>query len=278
MIVVATPYKNPEPTFEGSEAMSFVRFIYFCVVLLSCANRSTRFEPPKTIGVTGLLSVENQFVEIYGFPVGDGVILIDTGVDAKAHGIDALLSRLHRSREQVSAIFLTHGHGDHTAAATLFPTAKVYGGKADATLFDGTYENPKRLGRWFSKSFKGKFFSLPNPLEGRQEILVGDGSEKLLAIPFAGHTPGTYLYLFRGVLFTGDTIAFKKEKLFPAPEMFHADTKQNLQAILQLPTTLKGLTVEQLCTGHWGCTPFGKTQPLLEGIVKEAQTALSEMK
>lgn len=258
--------------------MSFARLFCCALLLLSCASRAKRFDPPQTIGVTGLLEVKNQFVELYGFPVGDGAILIDTGVDAEAHGADALLARLRRSREQVSAVFLTHGHGDHTGAATLFTNAKIYGGKADAALFDGTYENPKRLGRWFSKSFKGKFFSIANPLEGRQEIPVGDGSEKILAIPFAGHTPGTYLYLFRGVLFTGDTIAFKKEKLIPAPKAFHADTKQNLQAIIALPTTLTGLTVEQICTGHWGCTPFNKTQPLVDGLVKEAQTALSEMK
>jgi glyoxylase-like metal-dependent hydrolase (beta-lactamase superfamily II) len=258
--------------------MSFTRLICCCLLLLSCASRAKRFEPPKTIGVTGLLSVENQFVELYGFPLGDGVILIDTGVDAEAHGVDALLSRLQRSREQVSAIFLTHGHGDHTGAVPVFPNAKVYGGKADAALFDGSYESPKRLSRWLSKSFKGKPFTLSNGLEGRQEIPLGGGAETVLAIPFAGHTPGTYLYLFRGVLFTGDTIQLKKERLLPAPKMFHADTKKNLQAIIELPVTLSGLRVEQICTGHWGCTPFGKTQGLIEGLVKEAQNNLSELK
>ncbi len=258
--------------------MSLARIVCCCLLLLSCASRHKRFDPPQTIGVTGLLEVKNQYVDLYGFPVGEGAILIDTGVDPEARGIDALLSRLRRSRTQVEAVFITHGHGDHTAAASVFTGAKIYGGKADEKLFNGTYENPKRLSRWFNKTFKGKPITLPNPLEGRQEIPVHNGEEKVLAIPVPGHTPGTYYYLFRGVLFTGDTIQFKKGKLLPAPKMYHADIKQNLTSIIELPTTLSGLTIEQICTGHWGCTPFGETQTLLANLVKEAQTELSELK
>jgi glyoxylase-like metal-dependent hydrolase (beta-lactamase superfamily II) len=258
--------------------MSLARTLCCFLLLISCASRHKRFDPPETIGVTGLLGVKNQFVDLYGFPVGEGAILFDTGVDPEAHGLDALLSRLKRSRTQVEAIFITHGHGDHTAAASLFPGVKIYGGKADESLFDGTYENPKRLSRWFNKTFKGQPIKLPNPLEGRQEILVHNGEEKVVAIPFPGHTPGTYLYLFRGVLFTGDTIEFKKGKLLPAPKIFHADVKKNLESIIQFPTTISGLTVDQICTGHWDCTPFGKTQTLVDGLVKEAQTELSELK
>ena len=270
-----------EGLFEGvgeSAVMSFARLVCCCLLFLSCASRAKHFEPPLTIGVTGLFEVKNQFAELYGFPVGAGAILIDAGVDPGANGVDALLARLRRSRTQVSAVFLTHGHGDHTGAASLFTSAKIYGGKADAALFDGTYESPKRLSRWLSSSFKGKPFTLPNGLEGRQEIPVGDNEEKVLAIPFPGHTAGSYFYLFRGVLFTGDTIQIKKEKLLPAPKLFHADVKQNLQSIIQLPTLLAGLTVDQLCTGHWGCTPIGQTQALVDALVKEAQTTLSELK
>lgn len=249
-----------------------------CLLLIACASRQKRFEPPETVGVTGLLRVHNQFVDVYAFPVGGGAILIDAGVDPEGNGIDAMLHRFQLSKANVGAIFFTHGHGDHTSAATIFPNAQLYGGKADAPLFDGTYENPKRLSRLFSKSFKGQHFTLKNGLEGRVEIPVNEGQEKVIALPFTGHTPGSYYYLFRGVLFTGDTIQYKKGKLTPAPKMFHSDVKQNLESIINLPTLLTGLTVEQICTGHWGCTPFGESQALIEGLVASAKEKLAKEK
>ena len=42
-------------------------------------------------------------------------------------------------------------------------------------------------------------------LEGKADIDVGNG-EWVIAVPLPGHTPGSYVYLFDGVLFAGDAL------------------------------------------------------------------------
>jgi hydroxyacylglutathione hydrolase len=251
---------------------------YFCLLFLmiACAHRVKKFDPPTTTIGSGL-ALQGKFLgaEFYGFEVGQSVVLFDAGVDAEGHGADELLKGFHHSRDQVSSVFLTHTHGDHTGAIELFPNALVYAAKSDAGMLDKTQKNPLLIGRVIGRSFKAKPYNLKDGLEGRQEIPLGDGTEKVIAIPFAGHTPGSYLYFFRGILFTGDAIQYKKGKLVPAPKSFHSDVKGNLRSIVGLPSLIQGLAVEQICTGHWGCTPEkSDLSGMLAALTKEAQEKL----
>src|SRR4051794_23964198 len=64
----------------------------------------------------GVMRVRNLFTEIYGVRVGEKIIVFDAGIDIDAHAIDRLVSALGGTRDDVSDLFLTHGHFDHVTA------------------------------------------------------------------------------------------------------------------------------------------------------------------
>src|SRR5580693_5907659 len=58
-------------------------------------------------------------------PIVDGA-QIAPGHDASGKAILAALDKRGLTPASVAAIFLTHGHGDHTAACKQFPGAQIY--------------------------------------------------------------------------------------------------------------------------------------------------------
>src|ERR1051325_5436143 len=83
----------------------------------------------------GVVTVKDGFVSAYLLDVGPGrVVLVDAGKDREARAILAALGRRGLSKESVAAIFLTHGHGDHTAGCRVFPAAAVYAMENEAAL------------------------------------------------------------------------------------------------------------------------------------------------
>ena len=98
------------------------------------------------------------------------------------------------------------------------------------------------------------------------------GGRSVLAVPFAGHTPGSMLYLYDGVLFAGDSMNFEKDKLTTAFAPFSVDTKKNKENIAALPSLVKLDDVKVVCTAHGGCSPEADTRRLLDEIVKKAKS------
>src|ERR1700677_2501337 len=65
----------------------------------------------------GVETVKDGFVSVFIVDVAPGkVALIDAGHDASGKAILAALAKRGLTPAGVTAIFLTHGHGDHTAA------------------------------------------------------------------------------------------------------------------------------------------------------------------
>jgi glyoxylase-like metal-dependent hydrolase (beta-lactamase superfamily II) len=234
------------------------------LLLAACG---ARFEPPVEVRATGILDIKNQFVDLYAAKTSAGVVLFDAGVDRKGAGVDAALQRLHATPDEVIAIFTTHGHGDHIAAATRFPKATIYAGKGDVSLMSGERKNPSRLGRLFGRLFKFPLVKNATALEGSSDITVG--GEVVTAIPLPGHTAGSYAYVFRGVLFVGDSMNFKRGKLQPALKGTSEDIATNRTSLAALPTTLGTREVRLVCTGHQGCTP-PEASALLQDLAARA--------
>src|SRR4051812_24703082 len=93
-----------------------------------------QFEPPDPVH-GGVMRVHGQVSDFFGAKTSDGrVLLFDAGADPEGRGLDALLGALKATREDVSDIFVTHGHGDHIAAAPLCPRARVHGGIGDSDM------------------------------------------------------------------------------------------------------------------------------------------------
>ena len=89
--------------------------------------------------INGIRIVKDGIVTIAVVPVNTNeVALIDAGNDGSGKAILAELSRRHLGPDAVTAILLTHGHPDHTAAIRLFGKAQVMALEPDVALVEGT--------------------------------------------------------------------------------------------------------------------------------------------
>jgi glyoxylase-like metal-dependent hydrolase (beta-lactamase superfamily II) len=166
--------------------------------------------------------------------VGNGqVLLVDAGQDATGKAILAELARRHLGSDAVSAIFLTHGHADHTAGVHLFPHAEVYALAADIPLAEGREGSHGPLTRFFPPKANGTHVT--RTLHDDESVTIGSKSVRVFALP--GHTAGSAAYLVSGVLFLGDSAGLKSDgTLTGAPWAFSDDSAQNhasLQALAQ---------------------------------------------
>lgn len=230
------------------------------------------FDAPRDIaGADRVTAITGFGTEIYAAKVGDDdVILFDTGVDVEARAVDRLLAAVGMSRK-ITHAFVTHGHFDHSWGIEALQKrgTVVHAGAADLPLIDMSRPIKSPVAKVMVAALKPAPAKPDDLLEGRREIDVGDG-EKVVAIPLPGHTPGTYLYFHRGVLYTGDAILFENARLTSGMEIFNEDTKQNRASIAALD--LSGLDVKIVCTGHTGCTPPDSGNDLLAALQEDCAT------
>src|SRR5580700_4008547 len=82
--------------------------------------------------------VKDGFVALGLVDVADKkVALIDSGMDPDGKAVLAELARRGLGADAVVAIFMTHGHSDHTSGAHLFPRATIYALADDVALVEG---------------------------------------------------------------------------------------------------------------------------------------------
>ena len=195
------------------------------------------------------MRVRNAYVDFYGAKNGARVLLFDAGTDPLGRGLDALLAKMGASRDEVTDVFLTHGHGDHLASASGFRNAKVHAGAKDAGLVDGSDVPWKlRIASLIQPSARVK---VNNPLDGILAVDVG-AAQTVKAFPVPGHTPGSYFYLWEKVLFVGDSIIYneKQGELELPPDSFDYDPAQLRQSLGQLGKTSAGKVRAHL-HGSW---------------------------
>jgi glyoxylase-like metal-dependent hydrolase (beta-lactamase superfamily II) len=191
--------------------------------------------------VPGVETIKDGFVSAFMIDVAPGKIaLVDAGHDSSGKAILAALARRNLTPASVTAIFLTHGHGDHTAAVKLFPGAQVYALATELPLI-------------------GDDLKVDHPLKDGDVIEVGDVPVETFAVP--GHTPGSAAFFARGVLFFGDSAgASKAGKVMPAVHLFSKDPAQNIASLKALEARLapRATDVKTLAFAHTGPLPgFG---------------------
>jgi hydroxyacylglutathione hydrolase len=183
----------------------------------------------------GVETVKDGFVSAVMLDTGPGkVALVDAGKDDQARAILAALSRRGLSKSAVTAIFLTHGHPDHTAGCKVFPDAQVYALEAELPTV-------------------GDAAKIARPLHDGDAVDVGDLHVVAFATP--GHTPGSVVYLARGVLFFGDSAGASKDgAVMPAVRLFSKDPDQNLASLkaLELRLAPHAADVKVLAFAHTG--------------------------
>jgi len=196
----------------------------------------------QTLG-PGVQTVKDGFVSIFVLDAGPGkVALVDCGKDKAGEAILKALQNRGLSPASVSAIFITHGHGDHVAGCNLFKDAAVYGFAEDSPLMG---ENAK----------------LTHPLKDGEAVDVGTLHVEAFATP--GHTPGSAVYLADGVLFLGDSAGGAKDgTLMPAVTLFSSNPSQNRASLKALAARLgpRAKEVRVLAFAHSG--PLDGLSPL----------------
>lgn len=229
------------------------------------------FDAPEPVHGS-VLRVHGQVSDFYGARTPDGrVLLFDAGADPEGRALDALLATFKAMREDVSDIFFTHGHADHTAAAALCPRARLHGGIGDSDMMSKRGPVMPQFARFMGLVLPVPAVMLTDAFLGAANVPVG-GGKSVVAVPFPGHTPGSMLYLYDGVLFAGDSMNLDKGKLTMAFAPFSVDTALNRKNIAALPSLVKLDDVKVVCTGHGGCTPEADSRRLLDELVAKARS------
>jgi glyoxylase-like metal-dependent hydrolase (beta-lactamase superfamily II) len=216
-----------------------------------------------------IVHVHNFITDFYGAKVGDKAILFDAGVDNDGRALDALLGELGvAGRDAVIDVYLTHGHFDHVAAAPLCKKARIHIGIQDSDMLAHREATKPTAPRVLAAI-------LPVPAIFATDAFIDEatipyGDKKVEAFPFPGHTPGSYLMLFDGVLFTGDSIQRSGDHLEFAMGVYSRDMEQNKKSIAGLKTLLGDRKVEVVCTGHGGCSKPGEAHKLLDDLIARA--------
>ena len=148
----------------------------------------------------GALGPEPVTLDVRAYLVthATGVILVDTGMDASGHALDAALGEAGAAWPDVSHVLITHAHRDHVGALD-----HVRQAAPAAAVMASPMEGLPGL----------------HPLADRDVI----GPLRVFASP--GHTPG-HLSLVdeeQGVLLVGDCVGVVAGRLVRAPERFTAD-------------------------------------------------------
>lgn len=224
-------------------------------------SQQGRFSSPEALQ-PGVWAISGGGVFFFAARTGQKLILFDTGTDPDGEGLSALLEAAGGRRADVSDVFLTHGHGDHIGGAGCVASARSHLGKEDAELA-AHRQRPEAAGaKVMSVLMPTPSLKATHLLEGPAEVQVEEG-KVVKAIPMPGHTPGSYAFLYDGVLFVGDTMAFSGGKLEPVPGVFEAHPEENRKAVVALAAAVADLPVDRVCTAHGGCTPAGTGKALL---------------
>lgn len=178
--------------------------------------------------VTELVSsmrVNLDFVSAYVIERGDGLIVIDTGVEGSAPAIEAVLIEYGKSWSDVGYVIATHKHGDHIgswkAVADAAANAEIYAGDLDL-----------------------KQITTSRPITA---LFDGDVVNGVLAIATPGHTQGHISMLDPDLgLFTGDALNGSGGDVIGPNPQFTPDMDTALDSVRRLAT----FTYESAFFGH----------------------------
>jgi glyoxylase-like metal-dependent hydrolase (beta-lactamase superfamily II) len=183
--------------------------------------------------------VNLDFVSAYVIERGDGLIVIDTGVQGSAPAIEAALIEYGKTWSDVGYVVATHKHSDHVGS-----WKDVAEAAADAEIFAGELDV--------------KQIATRRPIT---VIFDGDVVNGVLAIATPGHTQGHISMLDPGLgLFTGDALNGSGGTVVGPTPQFTPDMDTALES------------VRRLGTFEYEAAFFGHGEPLLTGASTAVQS------
>lgn len=202
---------------------------------------------PRVEAVREVIGLEAGGAYAWIVRTPNGAVLVDAGLDGEGTAILAELKAQNVDPGQVHAVLITHGHPDHYAAARLFEKAAIVAGSADLAMIRGDKTHYSSFGK-----VMGAVMPLPpaptviSAVRGGEHLEYDTAQFTVIATP--GHSPGSVMYLYRNVLFTGDSLMRKGDGLTVAPSMFSENTAQNRESL----TALQALSFDIVADGHAG--------------------------
>lgn len=198
---------------------------------------------------------------IYLARTSAGVVAIDLGWWGHERALSRALGTLGATPSDVSDVFLTHSHRDHVSAWPVVRHARVYVAASERRHLIGELPHGGWIPRTADRIKPGR---LPRDREidvhtFEQDTTFVLGTDTLRAYIVVGHTAGSAVYLFRGVLFLGDAVTYRPWSGFaPAKRGFSDDTRAAAINLTLLWPRLPPGAVRFACTAHAQCAPFSQ--------------------
>ncbi|MEM4702947.1 MAG: MBL fold metallo-hydrolase [Candidatus Pacearchaeota archaeon] len=174
---------------------------------------------------------------------GSNCYLIDKEIMIDASSIEAreeLVGDFKENNlkfENVKIVLLTHLHYDHVGNLALFPKAKIYASKKEIEDFKKNKMNFLRYqdSRLTNELNKVKFFNIGE---------FKNKDFKIIEVP--GHSRGSLAFLYKNILFSGDTI-FARD----GSSIGRTDLKTSVpEKMYESVKKLLNLRFDVLCPGH----------------------------
>jgi glyoxylase-like metal-dependent hydrolase (beta-lactamase superfamily II) len=231
--------------------------LWLLAVTAACNARNPHLAvgPKSAVALTGGMNTSM----IYVARTDSGVIAIDLGWWGNRGPLSRALDRIDATPTDVKRVFITHSHRDHIAAWPAVQGARFHLADAERARLLGTAPHGGWMVQWAERL---KDSHLPDSTQvdvrtfSRDTVFVL-GSDTLRAFLVPGHTAGSSVYLFRGVLFMGDAVAYYPFRGYRTPKPHFTDDPPVAVASLKaLWARVRIHDVRVMCTAHGECAPF----------------------
>lgn len=185
-----------------------------------------------------------DFVSAYVIERGDGLVVIDTGVEGSAPAIEAALIEYGKSWSDVGYVIATHRHGDHVGSWKAVADAA-----ADAEIFAGELDV--------------KQIATRRPITA---LLDGDEVNGILTVATPGHTQGHISMLDPDLgLFSGDALNGAGGTVVGPNPQFTPDMETAIAS------------VRRLATFEYETAFFGHGEPVISGASAEVRALAASL-
>lgn len=214
------------------------------LAVVGCATVGVKEVANAVEGPDDVIGFRSGHALFYVVPVDGGVVLVDTGFDESGADIAAAVGG-----RTVKAVLLTHAHVDHWSGVSALGDVDVYVGSADGALLrrERTYRSLTQqliTVAWPTPQLPTKLHDVADG------AVVEVGADRFVALALPGHTPGSTVWLWRDIAFSGDAVFGDGGSVDVAPAVLSDDDAQARRSIARL----WGASQHVLLDGHGGRT------------------------